>query len=192
MKETWKSIELFLANAAPELKENLNDGVSDEEVLHLEKTIGTKLPVEFIEFYKVHNGQSSDSAGLMDCEELLSFERMLDEWGKWQYLLDNKMLEDDNGLYTSTPDNGVKNNWWNPLWLPLTYDGSGNHYCLDLDPAVGGIYGQVIRMWHDDPSRSLVANSFAEWITDFNNKINSGQLIYSEDDFGLVDKDTVE
>ena len=87
------------------------------------------------------------------------------------------------------PDKGIKNDWWNDSWIPITYDGSGNHYCLDLDPTEEGIYGQIIRMWHDDAERTLVANSFKEWIVDYKDKLVSGQMVYSEDYFGIIDKD---
>jgi cell wall assembly regulator SMI1 len=177
-----------LTKIAPDILDNLNEGVTDEEVENLEKTINAKLPTGFIEFYKIHNGQTTGSAGLIECEELLSFERILDEWKVWEDLLDSKDFEDDNGPYTSTPDRGVKNDWWNALWIPITYDGSGNHYCLDLDPTNEGRYGQVIRMWHDDPIRSLEAPSFKEWITDYKDKLMEGQLVYSEDYFGIIDK----
>ena len=125
------------------------------------------------------------------CEELLSFERIADEWKVWKDLLDSKDFEDKNGPFSSTPDSGIKKDWWNALWIPFTYDGSGNHYCLDLDPSNEGTYGQIIRMWHDDPQRNLVANSFSVWMTDYKNKLVSGQLVYSEDYFGIIDKEEV-
>jgi cell wall assembly regulator SMI1 len=191
MIEIWNSIELKLTELAPEILNNLNDGVTDEEVNNLENLINAKLPKDFIAFYKIHNGQESESAGLIECEELLSFDRILDEWKVWKDLLDSKDFEDNNGPYTSTPDNGIKNNWWNALWIPITYDGSGNHYCLDLDPEKGGNYGQIIRMWHDDPERSLEASTFKEWITNYKDKLTDGQLVYSDDYFGIINKEDI-
>jgi len=188
MKEIWKSIELKLLEIAPDILGNLNDGATDHEVGVLEKLITVKLPADFIEFYKTHNGQKTGSAGLIECEELLSIERIIDEWKVWKDLLDNKDFEDN----TSTPDKGIKNDWWNALWIPITYDGSGNHYCLDLDPTDQGSYGQIIRMWHDDPERSLEAASFKEWITAYKDKLIGGQLVYSEDYFGIIDKAEVD
>ena len=72
MTETWKLIESKLQEIAPDILDNLNDGVTDNEVDVLEKQINSKLPTDFIEFYKVHNGQKYGSAGLIECEELLS------------------------------------------------------------------------------------------------------------------------
>src|SRR6186713_1402197 len=109
MKEIWESIELKLKEIAPGILDNLNDGVTNGEVEDLEKLINAKLPMDFIEFYKIHNGQTTGSAGLIECEELLSFERIKDEWNVWNDLLESKEFEDN----TSTPDKGIKNDWWN-------------------------------------------------------------------------------
>jgi cell wall assembly regulator SMI1 len=191
MIEIWAAIKLKLTEIAPNMLDNLNAGVTDKEVEDLEKLIKAKLPIEFVDFCKIHNGQKPGSAGLFDCEELLSFERIKDEWTAWKGLLDSKCFEDEGGHFTSLPDNGIKNEWWNALWIPITYDGSGNHYCLDLDPAGQGSYGQIIRMWHDDAERSLEAASFKDWVLAYKDKLVGGQLVYSEDYFGIVDKKEV-
>ena len=191
MTEVWESIESKLKEIAPEILASLNKGVTDIEVENLEQSIKAKLPKEFIEFYRIHNGQESQSAGLIECEELLSFERILDEWQIWKELLDSNEFESDGELYASSPEIGIKNNWWNSLWIPITQDGSGDHYCLDLDPAEKGNYGQIIRMRHDDPQRHLEAGSFREWITNYKDKLVSGQMVYSEDYFGIIDKDFI-
>jgi cell wall assembly regulator SMI1 len=57
----------------------------------------------------------------------------------------------------------VRDDWWNPRWIPFTHDGGGNHLCLDLDPAEGGAVGQVISMWHDSGERAVQGHSFGEW-----------------------------
>ena len=107
---------------------------------------------------------------------------MLDEWRVW-----HKLLVGGNfaGTY-SEPPAGVKSDWWNPGWLPLTYDGSGNHWCLDLDPAPGGTYGQIIRMWHDDAERPLAAGSFREWMTRYVAGLEAGDYAFSEEYDGIV------
>ena len=188
MKEVWESIESKLKEIAPDVLASLNKGVTDVEVEKLEKSINAKLPTEFVEFYRIHNGQLSQRPGLIGCEELLSFERIMDEWQGWKTFIDSNEIENENA---SLPDIGIKNNWWNSLWIPITQDGSGDHYCIDLDPAEKGSCGQIIRMRHDDPQRHLEANSFREWITNYKDKLLSGQMVYSEDYFGIIDKDFI-
>lgn len=183
MKELWSAIKAKLSEIAPEIIENLNEGATDENLNLLEKTINAKLPESFKEFYKIHDGQSG-GPGMFDCEEFLSIDRIIDEYSIWKKLLDQNKLQG-----TSNPDEGIKNNWWNSLWIPITYDGSGNHYCLDLDPSEEGHYGQIIRMWHDDSERTLEADSFLEWVTTYKENLESGQFVYSEEYYGIIDKD---
>lgn len=191
MLSTWLNIETWLDKNAPQIKASLNNGIEQKDIEHLENVIGIKLPLDFLEFYKIHNGQDSSSEGLINAEELLSFERIIDEWSIWKDLLDKKTFQENGSSFTSDPDKGIKNDWWNPLWIPITYDGSGNHFCLDLDPTDEGKYGQVIRMWHDDSIRSLEANSFTEWINAYAIKLQNGDYIYSEDWGGIISKDNI-
>jgi cell wall assembly regulator SMI1 len=55
--------------------------------------------------------------------------------------------------------------WIDPLWVPVTDNGAGNFLCLDLHPAEGGHYGQIIEYLHDTPIRTVVAGSFADWLS---------------------------
>ncbi len=43
-------------------------------------------------------------------------------------------------------------------------DGGGNNLCIDMEPAEGGMVGQVITMWHDDATRNLIAPSLTGFI----------------------------
>jgi len=185
MKKIWDKIEKKLAEIAPEILKDLNNGVTESDIEKLEKTIGTKLPNDFKDFYKLHNGQNN-SAGLIESEELLSFDRIIDEWSVWKGLLDKKSFEKSGVPFESDADEGIKNIWWNKFWIPFTYDGSGNHYCIDLDPDKGGKVGQVIRMWHDDSERTLIADSFKEFISGYADDLSNGLMVYSEEYNGIV------
>ena len=185
MHEIWTRLEDWLAAHAPLLLPDLNPGATEAELSRLAATIGAELPADFLAFYRVHDGQRGDAGGLYEAEELLSVGRMLDEWTVWNDLLRQRTFD---GAYSAAPA-GVKDNWWNPRWLPLTYDGSGNHCCLDLDPAPGGTYGQVIRMWHDDDERPLLAPSFRAWIMRYVVGLEAGRYAYLADYDGLVPVD---
>ncbi|MEC3906133.1 SMI1/KNR4 family protein [Tamlana sp. 2201CG12-4] len=166
------------------MKNELNPPASKQNIEKLEHTIGAELPEEYINFLMIHNGQNSDSEGLINVEELLSIERIIQEWKVWKELLDSG----DFSGYESDPNKGIKNDWWNDKWIPITHDGGGNHYCIDLDPALGGSSGQIIRMWHDSEERELIAHSFKEWITKYINDLEKGQYVYSEDWGGIINK----
>lgn len=142
MQKIWQRIESWMQENAPSALNTLQPGASDTQIQTLEKLFSKELPEDVKLSYKIHNGQLPNSYGLIDGSEFLSLERIQEEWQIWQELLDSDTFA---GLW-SYPQPGVRQDWWNPLWIPLTYDGGSNHYCLDLDPGKGGNLGQIITM----------------------------------------------
>lgn len=183
----WNRFERWLGKNAPHLLADLNAPVADSDIVRLETVTGTELPGDFRKFLKNHNGQKPGSEGLIDTEELLSAGRILDEWKVWKELLDKGELKS-----SAESEAGVKPVWWSPKWIPITYDGNGNHYCLDLDPAPDGKKGQVIRMWHDSAERELVAPSFKEWFTAYVTGLEKGKYVYSKEWGGIIKKDDLD
>jgi len=196
MDQTWNKLIKGLDQIADNYKDfnfELNPGVTDKKIQSIEKIIGKTFPEDFKSFYKIHNGENSHGYGIMKGEEFLSMERILEEWNVWKELLDtNSFTNDEDDIFVSDPDTGIKNNWWNTHWIPFTYDGSGNHICIDLDPSDEGNYGQIIRMWHDDSTRELLANSFTEWINEFADQIINQEYIFSDDYGVLIHKSELE
>ena len=184
MKDTWKRIEDWLRTNAPAILVTLQPGATDSQIQELEEYLSVKFPIDVKESYLIHNGQNGYDFGLVDGQEFLSLERIKDEWEVWKGLLDGGDFEGSG----SEPDTGIKPDWWNEKWIPLTYDGWGNHYCLDLDPAEGGSVGQIITMWHDDVPRELLAGSFREWLKRFADKLEAGEYLFSEEYRGIVKK----
>lgn len=182
MEEIWARIEAWLRANAPQVLDTLQPGISDTQIQVLESFLGISLPDDFKESYQIYNGQSGDDYGLLEGREFLSLERLQQEWQIWKDLLD---AGDFEGI-TSEPVAGIRDDWWNAHWLPLTYDGSGNHDCLDLNPAEGGTHGQVITMWHDAAEREILASSFRQWLEQYADGLESGQFVFSEEDGGIV------
>lgn len=138
----------------------IQKGANDENIDRLKTTFqGVEIPQEFIDFYKLHDGQLPYSDGILNDEELLSIDRILEEYNIWKGLVEGDEFENP-----SSPDPGIKNDWYNLRWIPFTSNGCGDNICLDLDPSSEGTYGQVIRMWHDDDERTVEANSFTEYL----------------------------
>lgn len=185
IEEIWTRIDTWLAANAPEMLEALNPGASDNDIADTETFLGVTFPDDVRASYKIHDGQLPDQPGLLDAREFLSLERIRDEWKVWKELLDGGDFDGIN----SEPHEGIKNDWWNPAWIPLTYDGAGNHDCLDLDPAPGGKVGQIIEMWHDDAERVLVSPGFKPWLQEFAVGLEAGDYVMSDDYGGLMRKD---
>lgn len=192
MQDVWSRIEAWLKTNAPESIDVLNMGATDKQISELEELLSIQLPEDVKSSYRIHDGQSIDGFGLMDGCEFLSLERIKDEWNVWKGLLDSGAFQTEDGQDLGCePMLGVSNVWWSPKWIPLTYDGGGNHVCLDLNPAEGGDIGQIITMWHDDGERKIIASGFRDWLQKYADELESGSYIFSEDYYGIVNVDNL-
>ena len=187
MREVWDRIERWLAANVPNMLEGLNPGATTQEIAETEALLGVSFPDDVRASYLIHNGQALDSGGLIDGWELLSLENIHDQWSVWKDLLDGGDFAESR----SEPRGPIVADWWHPKWIPLTYDGSGNHHSLDLAPAPGGTVGQIIIMWHDDAERPLVAPSFRAWLEQFADGLEQGDYSYSDEYGGVVHRDNL-
>ena len=163
---------------------DLNPPATDYEIEELTKILGVELPSDFLNVLRTHNGQKGESAWLFDSQEFLSTHRIIEEFNTWKNLLNTQFQGK-----SSTPDEGVKNDWWNTNWIPFTSDGCGDHYCLDLSPTNTGTKGQIITLWYESSEREIVAPSFSLWFEEYVEQLYSGELIYSEEYNSIVYKD---
>lgn len=166
---------------------DLNPPATDTEIEELKTTLGVDLPDDFISVLKIHNGQKGDSAWLFDSQEFLSTHRIIEEFNTWKNLLESEL----HGK-VSTPDDGVKSDWWNVNWIPFTSDGCGDHYCIDLSPTANGTKGQIITLWYELAEREIVSKSFSSWFDEYIEQLYSGDLVYSKEYNSIVHKDELE
>lgn len=106
-------------------------------------------------------------------------------------MLNDGVFVYDGEAITSDPDPGIKNDWWNPKWIPITADGCGDNFCIDMDPAEAGRAGQIISMWHDAGWREIKSNSFENWIIQYASDPKSGKYIY-EEQLGVWEKESYD
>jgi cell wall assembly regulator SMI1 len=184
----WTKLEAWIKKNAPDLKRSLKKGASEKQIAKLEKKLGVELPEDYKTFLQLCNGLKDDAeAGFYD-GELMSCETVAEQWSVWQDLLEAGNFE---GI-TSKPQKGIRNDWWNTKWIPITHDGGGNHLCIDLDPARGGKPGQIITMWHDSEERELMYDNFSEWLEHILAGVESGEIVFDPEDYcALVDKEDV-
>jgi cell wall assembly regulator SMI1 len=185
MKELWREFENWLAASWPDGLADLNPPASDADIAKLERTLGVRLPPDYIECLKIHNGQAGRAGGLIDNCEFLSCDAVCEQWRIWKRLHDDGQFD---GI-ACEPDKGIKDDWWNPKWIPLTHNGGGDHDCLDLDPAPAGSYGQVITMWHHAGNREVQGDSFRAWFRRYVRAVLTGNYVYSVEFGGLTDVD---
>jgi len=159
--EIWRVLEEGLRIGNVSLLRDLNPPARADDIDRLQRVMGEELPVDFLAFLAVHDGQSGQAEGLFNGFECLSGRKMLLEWSAWNDLeLDGEFDDRESDV-----DPGIQPAWWRAQWLPITSDGAGNHHCLDLGPTTAGHRGQVITVYHDMPARRICAPSFRTWFS---------------------------
>jgi len=187
MEDLWGKIESWLSEHAPSVSKALNPGATDRQLDVAEAILCVSFPADFRECYLIHNGTALRGACLFPGGEFLSLDRIVQEWTVWKELVDEGAFRGDE----SEPDRGIHDDWFNVRWIPFTYDGAGNHYCLDLAPSAWGTNGQIITMWHDAPERELIAAGFRDYLELILEKLHSGEYVYSSEYDGIVPIDEV-
>lgn len=172
MKETWQKIETWLGANVPGVMETLLPGASLQEIQRAEEILGVTLPPDVRESYAVHNGQALDENtagyGLVAGHELLRLAYVTAAWRGYKAQYDEGSFD-----VIPEPEPGLKDDFWNPKWIPITTMGTTEHHCVDLDPGPGGSVGQII-LWNRDGHRIVVARSFREWMEQFAQDLEEG------------------
>jgi cell wall assembly regulator SMI1 len=179
IQETWNRIAAWLEVNAVEILDDLRPGASEAQLQHAEDQLGVELPESVKNSYRIYNG--AEGAGLFSCEDFLSLEEMVSKWKALKEIWDTGFFSEFSGK----PEGPVQPDWWNPRWIPWLSDVSGNHLCFDLAPACGGTVGQIIRFWHDESDRVVLASGICEWLSQFADDLHSGQYVFSQE-YGVL------
>jgi cell wall assembly regulator SMI1 len=193
MNELWNRYESWLEQNVPGALQSLNPGASVEEIEAIQNVLGVKLPEDYIASCMIHNGQNQESPSLTCWGTLLSlgvvndssFTTICNEWTILKNVYDKDWINQPEG---EQPNNSVKGFWWIPQWIPITSNGGGDGFCLDLAPAESGVRGQVIEFIHDSENRNVEASSFREWFEQLVSGVEEGHIVYDEE-WGLIPKD---
>jgi cell wall assembly regulator SMI1 len=169
MKAIWKRIHTWLDANAPEGHGHLRPGASAEAIQAAEKALGLKLPADVKASYRIHDGQSNEP-GLIGDEGwyLLSLRKMVMDWRAWS---------------RSDPDYAYR--------VPVAWGGAGDLVFLDLGPD-SEKPGRLMVQRRDRAEPDPVAPSFRFWLEDFADKLDDGELAYSEEDGCIMYADEVD
>jgi cell wall assembly regulator SMI1 len=163
--EVWSRVEGVLRATAPDRLAALPAGASPEAIAAVEGRLGLALPDDVRDSYAVHNGSGGADVlahrtmGLIDVP-LLSLDEVVRDRRMW--LASRRPPGFDDGR--AGPEGPIQAVWWNPRWVPVTWDGGGDHLCIDLDPAPGGMPGQVIYFSHEVGPVEVVAGSWRAYL----------------------------
>jgi cell wall assembly regulator SMI1 len=176
VEAVWARIAAWLRQHTPDEVENLRPPASNRCLNHLEDTTGLRVPPQMEQSYKIHDGFWVEMFlfGEVYGGHLLSLKAIESDWLRWKKVA----VECGFADLAAEPLGPIKPRNWNPCWLPVTDAGNGNFFCVDLDPAPGGVIGQII--WYDrveGPVR-VVANGFAEWVEQYATDLEFGRIVY--------------
>lgn len=176
--ESWKRIAAWVEEHAPAYGFKLNAGASTKAITAFERTIETKLPDDFKESVRLHDG--GDGSMPPNEGEFLSLDQILQQWKMykgWQ--------EEGNYANDDWPPRDIKGPikpiFWNLKRIPIT-DNSGDHLILDLDPPKEGVYGQIIHHNHEVGPTEVLAPSWADFLRQLVEDLESGKYVYFEDE----------
>lgn len=163
MIRDWERLEAWLRLNEAKTLADLNPPATTIEIQDLERRLGCALPSDYIECLKIHAGQQGKAKWLFDGNEFLSPKNVLLSWAAWNDLLADGDLEG----FTAKSDMEIQAVWWSRGWIPFASNGGGDFLCLDMAPTSGGHPGQVIEIFHDFPTRKLIAPDFKNWFSKF-------------------------
>lgn len=177
VRDVWERIEAVLRVTAPGRVNSLAAGASPETIAAAEKRFGFALPEDVRDSYAVHDGSNQADILLHSAYGLigvpyLSLEEAIRDREMWVGWLDGGSFKGRQ----SCPQGPIRAGWWNRRWVPVTWDGGGDHLCVDLDPAPGGTAGQVIYFSHEEGPLSVVANNWREYLLGYAGDLESGRL----------------
>ncbi|MFN9812147.1 MAG: SMI1/KNR4 family protein [Deltaproteobacteria bacterium] len=179
LEQAWERLRRVFERVAPELLASVRPPAIVEDVEAIESYLGRNLPEEFRAWISMHDGTSAEihpRGRLMTLAQLIATKRFLDS--------DLGSVAND----IAEADLAVRACWWHPAWVPITEPGTGDYFCLDLDPGPGGLVGQVIEYRHDHPERLLIAPSLSEWFNALAKDIECGDVVVFERSDGRFER----
>lgn len=191
VKKLWSKFEKWLELNCQEIVDSFNEPAAKAEITKAEQKMGVTFPDSLKGLLLIHNGQRNEYpeqrfeyVGAIGNYELLTIEEIVDTWETMKELLDNKLFEDFDEVEAVGP---VKEEyWWNPRWISIATNGTGDDICIDLDPDEGGTVGQVITFWYDWEEWKVISRSLEEWFGEITKCLEDGTYKLIEEDGELV------
>jgi cell wall assembly regulator SMI1 len=173
----WGRIDAWLTIYAPELQDLLRPGVSAGQLARAERALDIAFPLDFRAWLRLHDGENEAASGLFGVT-LYPLDKMVHTW---QALVTARQKGTFRLASVPIPHGpGVRGEFWNPRWIPITDDGAGNHLCLDLDPIPPGHVGQILLWWQDRAERMVRTPSFAKLLGSLADALEGGHLVATE------------
>jgi cell wall assembly regulator SMI1 len=178
--QAWRTIEGVLWENAHSVFRALRKPATDAQLARLAKLVPARLPRDFKQSLKVHDGLRDSYLGrvrLFDYYALLPVAAIIAEYkGLCRLQAERGFVGNPCG-----GDPGIRSDTrWRPGWVPVL-DEDGDKLVLDLDPAPGGSVGQVFA-WPNTGSTPLrvLAPSFGAWLSGLAEALGKRRFLLDE------------
>lgn len=164
--DTWKKIEDFVAEHAPDVSKSLNTGADSAAIASFERKLAIKLTEDEQKSFSRHDGQDDFGPPLIGDWLLLPLNEI-----SHQHEINLSATSGDGADDQVEPGKGVQKKWYHAGWIPLAFDGAGNFLCMDHAPAEGGVEGQIIHFSSGGGARPVIAKGISEWLAEVADKL---------------------
>jgi cell wall assembly regulator SMI1 len=148
---SWERIERWLADNAPHVAASLRPGATAETLAELDR-FGLALPAGFVAAWSRHDGQEEQSF-FRHGYALLPVSQIAHWWDSWR-----NPTEEHRAIFVAADARveagpGVAQRWYHPDWMPIAKTDYGSYICVDLAPEPGGVVGQIVYVYYEEPER---------------------------------------
>ncbi len=178
--QSWSRIRnWYEANISDQFRERLQNPAPPatiDEIADCENSLGMTLPDSVRESYLLCNGDRGLTT--FSFGSLMSIEEIVDLWRVRKSILDR-----GNCLEASVIrcNRAIRKRGWDLKWIPITDSGSGDFFCIDLNPTKWGTSGQIIRYIRERGPVDLVAKSFADLLLTFAERLEAGKYQWNDE-----------
>lgn len=164
----WEAVENHLGDQANEV---LNPPATEADIQELETNLGLTLPQQLRESLTRHDGMATYPHDDFPGEILLSCQEIHDNHDTWNEVFED--LDDYPQDYNLTGNTGLTlPGPWNPGWIPITDDGTGNALIIDTTPGPNGTTGQIINIATDGETTGLAYPNLATLLNTYTQNNN--------------------
>lgn len=169
----------FLSSLDVDMRAHLNPPAIEARIAAAEAEIGYRFPDDLRALYLFADGQrpmeevqrlhpGAKTMFFFGAREFSSLADALASYRTWREIYDEAgadfHAQYSAGVITARAGDPVRAEYWQPGWFPFSRDGAGNFYAVDLSPAPGGTYGQVIIIGRDEDERRVLAPSLTAFL----------------------------
>jgi len=169
VKDLWNIFEEQLRKEEPVELRKLNGPVTTAELKKLDAILphGARLPNDYLDLIRIHNGSNHDNAFDFEGYDFLSMDGILQAYGYMKDRADKFTAQYGEGGPKPVAVHGVQQVFNNPFWIPvLAASDWKNFICLDYDPASGGTKCQVIDVHFRAGPVGKVFRNFTEFFNE--------------------------